>query len=108
MRIVFVLFIIVCYLFDSLHGFNCPNERNAMYSNINDPHSFWHCVHGQAYLKPCPRLLVWSPEQRKCIRKRKYSSGIILDKIKDTCICILALNPVWEHVLIFFLEKRLR
>ncbi|CAF3341683.1 unnamed protein product [Rotaria socialis] len=45
-----------------------------MYSNINDSHSFWHCVYGQAYLKPCPQSFIWSQERRKCEKKLPTST----------------------------------
>jgi hypothetical protein len=80
MKLLFVFFIVGCYLCDYSNGFNCPNEHNRMYSNIDDPHSFWHCVHGHAYLKPCPQSLVWSQERHKCDKKSKSSSEAISAK----------------------------
>ena len=36
--------------------FVCENDE--MFENSNDQHTFWHCSHGNAYLKYCPEGLI--------------------------------------------------
>lgn len=45
--------------------FICIND--GMFENSDNQRTFWHCVHGTAYLKPCPAYQIWSQVKRQCI-----------------------------------------
>ncbi|GAA2637915.1 carbohydrate-binding module family 14 protein [Actinomadura fulvescens] len=38
----------------------CPRVQ-GLFANPDDPHSFYHCDHGIAYLKRCPANLHFNP-----------------------------------------------
>jgi hypothetical protein len=50
--------------------FICIND--GMFENLNDLQTFWHYVHGNGYLKPCPANLIWSQITQRCVSKSKY------------------------------------
>ncbi|CAF1052091.1 unnamed protein product [Didymodactylos carnosus] len=47
-------------------AFTCTNKVDGMYSNVDDPHTFWYCSNGNSALLTCPHNLVWSQEQLQC------------------------------------------
>ncbi|CAF4842648.1 unnamed protein product [Rotaria sp. Silwood1] len=43
-----------------------------MFENVDNHHTFWYCLHGNGYLKPCPASSIWSQIDCQCVRKSKY------------------------------------
>ncbi|CAF2974540.1 unnamed protein product [Rotaria sp. Silwood2] len=39
-----------------------------MFENVDNHHTFWHCLHGNGYLKPCPASSIWSQVDCQCVR----------------------------------------
>uniref|UniRef100_A0A668UK83 chitinase n=1 Tax=Oreochromis aureus TaxID=47969 RepID=A0A668UK83_OREAU len=44
----------------------CAGKPDGLYVNDEDPHTFYQCVHGHAYIQPCPNNLVYSDACKCC------------------------------------------
>lgn len=66
--------IFVCILISllkiTLGTFTCV--KDGLFENLNDPRTFWHCVHVNGYLKPCPTNLIQSQIREKCVGEGQY------------------------------------
>uniref|UniRef100_A0AAZ1Y3Y9 chitinase n=1 Tax=Oreochromis aureus TaxID=47969 RepID=A0AAZ1Y3Y9_OREAU len=56
---------LISYLPVSGSGF-CAGKPDGLYVNDEDPHTFYQCVHGHAYIQPCPNNLVYSDACKCC------------------------------------------